>query len=73
MILILVLLGCLSSPAHSDGLQELEELLEVEYHNFTQLCNSTSNSTVNEGFLGGFSKWTPSLCQSLTRSLQPPV
>ena len=62
MILILVLLGCLSSPAHSDGLQELEELLEVEYYNFTQLCNSTSNSTVDEGFLGGFSKWTPSLC-----------
>ena len=63
MILTLLLLGLLTSPAASDGLQELEELLEVEYYNFTQLCNSTSNSTVDEGFLGGFSKWTPSLCQ----------
>ena len=63
MILTLLMLGLLTSPAASDGLQELEEMLEVEYYNFTQLCNSTSNSTVDEGFLGGFSKWTPSLCQ----------
>ena len=55
-MLILVLVTCLSSLAHCDRLEELEELLVAEYDNFTLLCNSTHNSTDNAGFLGGFSK-----------------
>ena len=59
-MLILILVTCLVSLAHCDRLeelQELEELLEAEYDNFTLLCrNSTHNNTNNAGFLGGFSK-----------------
>ena len=59
-MLILVLVTCLASLAHCDRLEELEELLEAEYDNFTLLCNSTNNNTINAGFLGGFSE-LPSL------------
>ena len=56
LYLVMSCLACLSCLASSEGLEELEELLVAEYHNFTQLCNSTTNSTHNNGFLGGFSK-----------------
>ena len=56
-MLLLMLVTCLVTLAHCDRLEELEELLEAEYDNFTLLCsNSTHNSTDNAGFLGGFSK-----------------
>ena len=56
-MLILILVTCLVSLANCDRLEELEELLEAEYDNFTLLCrNSTHNNTNNAGFLGGFSK-----------------
>ena len=56
-MLILILVTCLVSLVNCDRLEELEELLEAEYDNFTLLCsNSTHNSTDNVGFLGGFSK-----------------
>ena len=55
-MLVLIFLTCLLSLAHCDRLEELEELLEAEYDNFTLLCNSTNNNTINAGFLGGFSE-----------------
>ena len=56
-MLILILVSCLVSLAQCDRLEELEEVLEAEYDNFTLLCrNSTHNNTDNAGFLGGFSK-----------------
>ena len=56
-MLMLILVSCLVSLAQCDRLEELEEMLEAEYDNFTLLCrNSTHNNTDNAGFLGGFSK-----------------
>ena len=64
-MLLLMLVTCLVGLAQCDRLEELEEVLETEYDNFTLLCrNSTHNSTDNAGFLGGFSKLPLSVCRN---------
>ena len=60
-MLILILVTCLVSLVQCTRLEELEELLEAEYDNFTLLCNTTHNNTDNNGFIGGFSKLAPPL------------
>ena len=65
----MLLVTCLVSLAHCDRLEELEELLEAEYDNFTLLCNSTLNNTNNAGFLGGFSKFSLLVVLAVTRCL----